>query len=220
MANKMISISTEPYKNIEEILKVDNLLFGVASFLHCDVMDKVFVSQKMLFDDEIFSISKSAKLPLDIHLMTMPLGEKYEKYLSVSPKILTLQFEAFKDKNEMLEIFKQIKNHHILAGVAINPSTDIEKIKSIIPFVDLVLIMSVKAGFGGQQFQECAYEKVKELKKFLITHNNDCLIEVDGGINDKIASKLFLCGADILVSGNFIFKEKNKILATKKLLEN
>ena len=213
---KMISVSTESY-TMEQLLQVDKELFGFADFMHCDVMDGVFVERELFALKDLQHYAQNAKMPLDIHLMTENLSQEYKKYIALKPKILTVHYEAFQYEMELVLLLNYFKNHGIKAGVSIKPETSIEKIKKILPIADVILVMSVEIGYGGQPFMQSALEKVKLLKKLKQENNHRYLIEVDGGINDTNAKEIFDAGADILVSGSYISKQADKASAVLQL---
>jgi ribulose-phosphate 3-epimerase len=133
--------------------------------------------------------------------------ERYiEKFLNYNTKVLTIHLEA---STHLHRTIQEIKSKGVLAGVAINPHTDVNHLNEIITDIDVVCLMSVNPGFGGQKFIENSYNKVKKLKKIIISKNSNSKIQVDGGVNLENAKELVKCGADILVAGSYIFKSNN-----------
>lgn len=217
---KMVSLSTEPTKNLFDLLSYDKQMFSVADFVHCDVMKKPFVNRN-LFDFEILKeFSKKAKLPLDIHLMTDNLQNEYTKYLELKPKFLTVHYEAFNNKKDLIDVLNLIRKNNVLAGLSIKPNTKIEEINDLFTHFDLLLIMSVEIGKSGQKFLENTYNKIEQAHKIITENKHNILLEVDGGINEENAEKLYSLGADILVSGHFVYDANDKIKAVKILTKN
>ena len=177
-----------------------------ADWLHLDIMDGVFVPNITFGFSIIKQIKKIVKKPLDVHLMIAEPERYIKKFKDAGADILTIHYEASIHLHRTLE---EIRAFGIKAGVAINPHTNIELLKNVISISDLILIMSVNPGFGGQKFINETYEKIEETKKLINLKNKSCLIEVDGGVDISNAGKLYKSGADILVAGNAVFSAKN-----------
>jgi len=177
-----------------------------ADWLHLDIMDGVFVPNITFGFSIIKQIKKIVKKPLDVHLMIVEPERYIKKSKDAGADILTIHYEASIHLHRTLE---EIRAFGIKAGVAINPHTNIELLKNVISISDLILIMSVNPGFGGQKFINETYEKIEETKKLINLKNKSCLIEVDGGVDISNAGKLYKSGADILVAGNAVFSAKN-----------
>ncbi|MBT7573649.1 MAG: ribulose-phosphate 3-epimerase [Flavobacteriaceae bacterium] len=188
---------------LSEIEMVNN---SEANWFHIDVMDGVFVPN-ISFGTPIMKVLKeNAKKTLDVHLMIVNPDNYLENFAELGADILTVHYEACTHLHRTIQRIKDLK---MKAGVAINPHTPIASLKSIIKDLDLVCVMSVNPGFGGQSFIEETYEKVLELNSLIKTHNSKAIIEIDGGVNSLNAKKLIDCGANALVAGSFVFKSEN-----------
>lgn len=174
-----------------------------ASLLHLDVMDGQFVPNISFGAPVIEAVAKVSTKPLDIHLMIVDPDRYLSTYAAFNPEYLTIHLEA---STHLHRSIHQIKELGCKAGVAINPHTNIELLKDTIIDVDLVCLMSVNPGFGGQSFIENTYDKVIALKKLINETNSNTLIEIDGGVTKNNAEKLSQCGADILVAGSSVFR--------------
>lgn len=188
---------------LSEIEMVNN---SEANWFHIDVMDGVFVPN-ISFGTPIMKVLKeNAKKTLDVHLMIVNPDNYLENFAELGADILTVHYEACTHLHRTIQRIKDLK---MKAGVAINPHTPIASLKSIIKDLDLVCVMSVNPGFGGQSFIEETYEKVLELNSLIKKYNSKAIIEIDGGVNSLNAKKLIDCGANALVAGSFVFKSEN-----------
>ena len=172
--------------------------------IHVDVMDGHFVPNLTIGPPIIKSLRKYTKLPFDVHLMISPVHKYIKNYADAGADIITIHPEATDDLSESIELIKSLNKK---IGVSLNPDTPIDKIKNILSKVDLILIMSVYPGFGGQKFMPEVLDKIKTLNKLKINNKFNFNIEVDGGINFENSKFVIDAGADILVSGTTIFRE-------------
>ena len=215
MENK-VSISTLPYEFETLPSKFQILKENGVDFAHCDIMDGQFVENKTYSPIMLRDIKKEMPLPLDVHLMVNnPMN--YVEILKDVAYYYTIHCECFKTTNELLEAIKTIKMNGLKVGIAVDLYTDETKILQILKDIDLVLIMTVKAGAGGQSFNDSALKKIEHLS-FIRTQNQlNFQIEVDGGINDTNVNKCVKAGADIVVSGSFVAKSNDLSKAIKSL---
>ena len=198
------SILSSDFANLkDECVMLNN---SEADWYHIDVMDGVFVPNLTFGMPVIKAIKKHATKTFDVHLMIVEPDKFIDDFAEAGADILTVHYEACPHLHRSIQ---RIKSAGMKAGVALNPHTNINLLADIITDIDLVCIMSVNPGFGGQSFIENTYNKVKELKALITDKQSQALIEIDGGVTDKNARKLLDCGADVLVAGSFVFKSKN-----------
>jgi len=186
--------------------EIQNLEKAEADLIHIDVMDGHFVPNITIGPEVISKLRKYTSLPFDVHLMISPVHNFIKSFAEAGADIITIHPEA---TNDLVSSIKKIKSYNKNAGVALNPKTSVDKVLPILGLIDLVLIMSVNPGFGGQKFMKETLEKVKILRKEIDSKNFKTQIEIDGGINFENAKMVKEAGVDILVSGTTIFKENN-----------
>ena len=214
MTNKMISPSllSADFGNLGR--DVDMLNRSECDWLHVDVMDGLFVPNISFGQPIVKHIKRLAQKPLDVHLMIMDPGRYVADFHEAGADILTVHYEAC---THLDRVVHSIKDHGMKAGVVLNPATSVALLEDIVQECDLVLLMSVNPGFGGQRFIENTFSKVQKLRALCDRKNPQCLIEVDGGVNVQNAPQLFAAGADVLVAGNAVFKSDNPMETIHKL---
>ncbi|NQU31879.1 MAG: ribulose-phosphate 3-epimerase [Bacteroidetes bacterium] len=188
-----------------------------ADWFHLDVMDGMFVPNISFGMPIIKAIKKLAKKPLDVHLMIVQPERYISDFRKAGADILTIHYEA---STHLHRSIAEIKSNGMKAGVVLNPHTPVNVLVDIISDLDLVLLMSVNPGFGGQTFINNTYNKITKLKNLIEKTNSNTLIEIDGGVTLDNASKLFGAGADVLVAGNTVFSSDDPITTIKKLKQS
>jgi len=184
--------------------EIQNLERAKADLIHIDVMDGHFVPNITIGPEVINKLRKYTSLPFDVHLMISPVHDFIKKFADAGADIITIHPEA---TNDLINSINKIKSFNKKVGISLNPETSINKALPILNMIDLVLVMSVNPGFGGQKFMKETLEKVKILRKEIDTNKLKTQIEIDGGINFENAKMAKEAGVDILVSGTTIFKE-------------
>ena len=186
--------------------EIQNLEKAGADMIHIDVMDGHFVPNITIGPEVIYKLRKYSSLPFDVHLMISPVHNFIKNFADAGSDIITIHPEATDD---LINSIKEIKSYKKKIGVSLNPETSVDEIINILNLIDVVLIMSVNPGFGGQKFMEKTLEKVKVLRAKIDKNKLKTLIEIDGGINFENSKMAIKAGVDILVSGSTIFKQNN-----------
>ena len=195
--------------------EVQNIEKCGADLIHCDVMDGVFVSNITFGIKMVADLRKRTNLPLDCHLMIINPGKYVEAFKKAGADYITVHYEACKENTA--EVLKKISSMGVKCGVVINPDTSADKIINLLPLCDMVLVMSVFPGFGGQSFIESSLDSVRKIKQALKNIDKQILIEIDGGINEKTAKLAKEAGADVLVAGNSVFSSPDRAAMIEKL---
>lgn len=195
------SILSADFANMaEEISKIEK---GGADLVHCDVMDGVFVPNITFGIKMVADIKKRTSLPLDVHLMIVHPEKYVEKFAKAGADYITVHYEACQDN--LIDVLQKIKALNVKCGAVINPDTPVEKIKDAVAYCDMVVIMSVFPGFGGQKFISEVLEKVAEIRKIAENNGKNILIEIDGGVNRETIKAVKNAGIDVAVAGSAVF---------------
>ena len=217
----MVEVSTSilSVKKGEESKTFFALEKAKTDYFHIDVMDGKFVEKdtynKML--EYASYIKRISNLPLDIHLMVEDVNTAIEDFIAVEPNIITFHYEACKNKEEVMNLINYIKEKGRRVGISVKPETDVKEILEFLPYVHVVLVMTVEPGKGGQELISSTIEKIKELNSYREEHKLDYEIEADGGIKVENSDKIVDAGADILVAGTAIINSKDYAETIKKL---
>lgn len=206
MKNTLIapSVLAADFANLQRDIEMINN--SEADWFHIDIMDGVFVPNISFGMPVLEAISKHAKKTIDVHLMIIDPDRYIKTFADLGSNILTVHYEACTHLHRTLQA---IKAEGMKAGVALNPHTNVSLLEDVIKDIDMVCIMSVNPGFGGQSFIENTYKKVRQLKEIITRNNASTIIEIDGGVTSKNAVQLVEAGADVLVAGSFVFKAEN-----------
>jgi ribulose-phosphate 3-epimerase len=208
MKNTIIapSVLAADFANLQRDIEMINN--SQADWFHIDIMDGVFVPNISFGMPVLEAITKHAKKTIDVHLMIVDPDRYIKTFKNLGADILTVHYEACTHLHRTLQA---IKAEGMKAGVALNPHTNVSLLEDVIQDIDLVCIMSVNPGFGGQSYIENTYKKVAQLKELIVKNNAATLIEIDGGVTNKNAAELVRAGADALVAGNYVFKAEDPI---------
>ncbi len=217
MKNTIIapSVLAADFANLQRDIEMINN--SEADWFHIDIMDGVFVPNISFGMPVLEAISRHVKKTIDVHLMIVDPDRYIKTFAALGSTILTVHYEACTHLHRTLQA---IKAEDMKAGVALNPHTNVNLLEDVIKDIDMVCLMSVNPGFGGQSFIENTYKKIKELKEIIIRNNATTIIEIDGGVTNKNAVQLVEAGADVLVAGSYVFKAENPtatISALKKM---
>ena len=197
----------------EEVLDLEK---KGADVVHCDVMDGVFVNNITFGIKMVEDLRKITKLPLDCHLMIVHPEKYVERFAKAGADIITVHYEACQDN--LKDVLNLIKSTGVKCGAVINPDTPVEKIADVIPLCDMVLVMSVFPGFGGQKFIPEALDKLRQVKKLIEKSGKQIDLEIDGGVTEENVEAIKAAGANVIVAGSTVFKaeDRAKIIATLK----
>ncbi|WP_405413322.1 ribulose-phosphate 3-epimerase [Maribacter sp. Asnod1-A12] len=206
------SLLAADFGNLQHDVEMVNA--SEATYHHIDVMDGVFVPNISYGMPVVKAIHKYATKPLDVHLMIVDPDRYLEEFANLGAHILTVHYEACTHLHRTIQAIKALG---MKAGVALNPHTNVMLLEDIIQDIDLVLIMSVNPGFGGQSFIANTYEKIKKVKELITRKKSSALIEIDGGVTSANSKQLMDAGADILVAGSFVFKSEDPTATIKEL---
>ncbi|HPF52656.1 MAG TPA: ribulose-phosphate 3-epimerase [Draconibacterium sp.] len=198
------SILSADFNNLGKEIEMINQ--SEADYIHFDVMDGVFVPNISFGIPVIKHVKKIAQKPLDVHLMIVNPDHFVEPFVDAGASVLTVHYEACTHLHRTVQL---IKSFGIKASVCLNPHTPVTLLEDIISELDMVLLMSVNPGFGGQEFIENTYKKVRQLREMIDKVGSDCLIEVDGGVNYETGKRLYEAGANVLVAGSFVFSSQD-----------
>jgi ribulose-phosphate 3-epimerase len=206
------SILSADFGNLERDIKMLNN--SNADWIHCDIMDGVFVPNISFGFPVVESVKKNATKPLDVHLMIVNPDQYIQRFAEIGASTITVHYEACPHLHRTVQV---IKVNKCAAGVSLNPHTPVEVLEDIIIDLDMVLLMTVNPGFGGQKFIENSYNRIVRLKKMIERRGAKTLIEVDGGVDLSNAAKLVAAGVDVLVAGSFVFNSPNPTEIIQKL---
>ena len=205
-------LSADFSKMAEEVISLEK---SGADLVHCDVMDGVFVNNITFGIKMVEDIKKHTSLPLDCHLMIVHPEKYVERFAKAGADIITVHYEACQDN--LKEVLELIKSTGVKCGAVINPDTPVEKIKDVILLCDMVLVMSVFPGFGGQKFIPCALDKLREIRAIIDASGKDIDLQIDGGVTQENVAEIKAAGANVIVAGSAVFKAENRAEMIEKL---
>lgn len=206
------SLLAADFSNLgEEIEKVNN---SVADWLHLDIMDGVFVPNISFGFPVLKFVKQLSKKPLDVHLMIIEPERYIKRFSDAGASVLTIHYEACRHLNRSVN---EIRELGMKAGVSLNPHTPVSLLKNILPYIDMVLLMTVNPGYGGQTFIPESYNKISELRQMIDSGNHNVLIQVDGGVDSGNAAKLIETGVDVLVAGSSVFGSPDPVKTIERL---
>ena len=199
--------------------KLYNLEVANVNYFHIDVMDGKFVKNNTseVMKENSLILKHISQIPLDVHLMVEDIEYYINEYLDLKPKYITFHYEVNKNKENLIEKIKYIQKYGTMVGISIKPNTEVKEILEILPYISLVLVMSVEPGEGGQEFMESSIDKIKELREYIDKNSLEVQIEVDGGINNETIRLIKDAGADIAVVGSYLVKSDDYKETVKKL---
>lgn len=198
------SILSLDYSQVDQ--QLETLMESEATWLHFDVMDGHFVPNLTFGPDILKGFKKKTDMFMDVHIMVEDACKFADVFIDAGADLLTFHYEVCEDEEAVKQLCRSIRSKNVLAGVSLKPNTPVTVLEDILNEIDVVLIMSVEPGFGGQSFMSEMLDKVRWLKKMIKEKNLSCRVEIDGGINEVTGKESVEAGCDILVAGSYIFK--------------